>query len=120
MKLLFWVIAAPLVIIAASFAVSNRQTVAVEIWPLPFMWDAPVYVIVLGSLGVGIVVGGAVTGLGAVGARLRARNASRRIASLERDLSAKELAEQERSEQARPPLTLPNALTDGSQGKMTL
>lgn len=104
MKLLFWAITAPLVIIAASFAVSNRQTVEVGIWPLPFTWDAPVYVIVLGSLGVGIVLGGAVTGLGAIGARLRARSAARRVASLERELSVKEHAE---LAPAGPPLAAP-------------
>jgi lipopolysaccharide assembly protein A len=87
MKALFWGIATPLVIIAASFAVSNRHTVEVGIWPLPFIWDAPVYVIALGALGIGIALGGMVTGLGAMGAQLRARKASRRVTSLERELS---------------------------------
>ena len=51
MKALFWVIATPLVIIATSFAASNRNTVEVSVWPLPFIWDAPVYVVALGALG---------------------------------------------------------------------
>jgi uncharacterized integral membrane protein len=101
MKLLFWAIAAPLVVIAASFAVSNRQTVEVGIWPLPFTWDAPVFMIVLGSLGVGVVLGGAVAGLGAIGARFRARSASRRVASLERELSAQKLSATEHEPQER-------------------
>jgi uncharacterized integral membrane protein len=107
MKALFWVIATPLVIIAASFAASNRNTVEVGVWPLPFIWDAPVYVVALGALGIGIALGGAVTGLGAVGARFRARQASRRVTTLEWELSATAAAE-------KLNLGTPKASTNGS------
>jgi hypothetical protein len=43
MKALFWVIATPLVIIAASFAASNRNTVEVGVWPLSFIRGVLVY-----------------------------------------------------------------------------
>jgi hypothetical protein len=58
MKALFWVIATPLVIIAASFAASNRNTVEVGVWPLSFIRGLSVYANALGALG------GAVSGLG--------------------------------------------------------
>jgi len=107
MKALFWVIATPLVIIAASFAASNRHTVEVGVWPFPFIWDAPVYVIALGALGIGIVLGGAVTGLGTVGAHFRARQASQRVTTLERELSATPVLEKSN-------LGTPNASPNGS------
>jgi hypothetical protein len=51
MKALVWEIATPLVIIAVSFAASNRNTVEVGVWPLPFIWDVSVYANALGALG---------------------------------------------------------------------
>jgi uncharacterized integral membrane protein len=88
MRLLFWLIAAPVVIGAASFAVSNRHTVEISIWPFPASWDAPLYIIALGMLGVGFVLGATITWLSAMGARIRAGNAARRIAALEKEVAA--------------------------------
>ncbi|MFT6580284.1 MAG: putative integral membrane protein [Alphaproteobacteria bacterium] len=93
MRLLFWLIAAPVVIGAASFAVSNRHTVEISIWPTPGAWDAPLYIVALGMLGVGFVLGATITWLSAMGARIRAGNAARRIAALEKEVAARAPAE---------------------------
>jgi len=93
MKLLFWLIAAPVVIGAASFAVSNRHTVEISIWPFPATWDMPLYIIALGMLGVGFVLGATITWLSAMGARIRAGNAARRIAAMEKEIAAHPPAE---------------------------
>ena len=100
MRFLFWLIAAPIVFGAASFAVSNRHSVEILIWPIPGTWDTPLYIVALGMLGVGFVLGAAMTWLSAVGPRLRAGGAARRIAALEQELALKEQTETETSADA--------------------
>ena len=58
MKALFWVIATPLVIIAASFSVEVQHTIEVGVWPLSFIRGVLVYAKALGALG-GAVSGSA-------------------------------------------------------------
>lgn len=58
MKLIRWIIGLPLAAIAIIFAVSNRQMVTVELWPLPWTADLPLYLLSLGTIAVGVVIGG--------------------------------------------------------------
>ncbi|MBF0094188.1 MAG: LapA family protein [Alphaproteobacteria bacterium] len=85
MKILAWLTGAPLAIIAVAFSVANRDAVRLDLWPLPFSVDIPVYVTVLGSVAFGTVLGWMASWLPAarLRARLRARNA--RIEELERE-----------------------------------
>jgi putative membrane protein len=56
MKILFWIIALPLLALAGAFAAANPQAVTLHLWPLPFELEMPVYAAVLGALGLGLVV----------------------------------------------------------------
>ncbi len=56
MKILFWIIALPLLALAGAFAAANPQAVTLRLWPLPFELEMPVYAAVLGALGLGLVV----------------------------------------------------------------
>jgi uncharacterized integral membrane protein len=78
----------PLAIVVVVFAVANRDRVAINLWPLPFDILVPLYVAVLGALGVGVLVGGAVVWFGVLKWRRRARAGERRNAKLERELAA--------------------------------
>ena len=77
-----------LAVLLVLFAVSNRETVSVAFWPLPYLADVPLYLLCFLALFVGAVIGlGAATS-----ARLRDRRElrarRRRIDSLERELTA--------------------------------
>lgn len=79
MKLIYWLIAGPLMILAALFAVSNRGSAELGLWPLPFTIQAPIYLIALCGLAVGFLAGGTVAWFGGARARARARAAERAV-----------------------------------------
>ncbi len=79
MRLIYWLLAGPLMVVVALFAVSNLDTVAVGLWPLPFKLDVPVYLIALGGLGIGFLAGGFVAWFSGGRARARARAAERAV-----------------------------------------
>jgi uncharacterized integral membrane protein len=86
MKLLFWIVLALVALILMLFAVSNRETVSLGLWLLPgAAIELPLYLLVLGTLIVGFVVGELV---GSWRWRREARRGRQRIAMLERELEA--------------------------------
>lgn len=86
MKLLYWFIAGPLIALSILFALSNRESVDLSIWPLPFTAGVPVYVVALGGLAVGFFAGGIVAWFGAGRTRARARAAERALRGREVEL----------------------------------
>ena len=56
-KLLFWLLVAPVAVIAGFLAVANRAVVTFSFDPLPFAVDLPLYVLVLVSAFLGLVAG---------------------------------------------------------------
>jgi lipopolysaccharide assembly protein A len=88
MKLLFWCVVVVIAAVLASFAASNRETVSLALWPLPFAADLPLYLAMLGALGMGLLLGAFAMWIGTAGRRREARRRNRRIAALERELTA--------------------------------
>ena len=86
MRLIYWSLAAPLMLLAVLFAISNMQTVTLGLWPLPFNVDAPIFLVALGGLALGFIAGGAVAWLGAGRARSRARVAERALRKRESEI----------------------------------
>ncbi len=86
MKLLYWLIAGPLIALSILFALSNRESVDLSIWPLPFTAGVPVYVVALGGLALGFFAGGIVAWFGAGRTRGRARAAERTLRGREVEL----------------------------------
>ncbi len=87
MRILGWLLAFPLIVLAVVFAVANRHDVRLELWPFPWMLDLPVYLAVLIPLLAGIVIGAAAMWLSGHRTRLAARQQRRRADSLERQLA---------------------------------
>ncbi|MCW9035473.1 MAG: LapA family protein [Rhodospirillales bacterium] len=58
MRLISWIIVAIVAIAAMSFAISNRDPVTLDLWPLPFKQEAPLYLAILGAALVGFLVAG--------------------------------------------------------------
>ena len=84
MKVLSWVVGAPLAVIALSFALSNRQAVVVGLWPFDDGLSLPVYLIVLLPLLIGFLGGALLASLKGLKHRRAARQQARRADALER------------------------------------
>jgi hypothetical protein len=87
-RLVYWLIVAPVTVAIIVFALVNRQTVQVDFWPLPFAPDTWLFLIVLVALLLGFLVGEIVAWIGGRRWRREARLRAQRIAVLERELAA--------------------------------
>ena len=87
MKYLYWFVAAPLMILAVLFAISNRGPVELELIPLPGTVTVPVFVLALGVLAVGFFSGGFISWVNAGKTRSRARIAERKVQDDEREIA---------------------------------
>ena len=88
MRILYWGTVAAAAAGAVLFAVTNRQTVAVGIWPVPYRVEVPLYLLVGAPLLLGFLLGEIAAWLGAAKWRREARQRGRRIEALERELGA--------------------------------
>lgn len=105
LRILTWIIGLPIAIAAIGFAVANRQTITLDLWPLPYAVGISVYLTVLGSLAVGLILGLLIGGT-AAGARAarRAREAESRARVAEAELaSARTRTAEPGSDRALPP-----------------
>lgn len=93
MRLIGWLLALPVSLLAMVFAVANRHALRLELWPLPWSLEVPVYLAVLGPLVLGLILGGTIAWIAGHGARAAARHHRRRAESLERQLAAAGAAE---------------------------
>lgn len=87
MKYLSWIITLPLLAIAVIFAVNHRQTVTIDLWPLPLAVEPPMYLIVLGAIFVGFLLGGGVVWWSQGRNRRRARDHRARAEEAEHELN---------------------------------
>lgn len=97
MRYFSWIITIPLAVIAVLFAVSNRDPLALNLWPLPYELTVPVFVVVLVALVVGFLAGGLVAWIGGG----RYRRAARRERARADALKAETRAAQEAAADAR-------------------
>ena len=91
MKHLSWIVTLPLTLLVVFFAVSNRTPVEIDLFPLPWRPVLPAYLLVLGSLFLGFLIGGVVAWIAAAPRRRR----TRRLA-VEADVLSRELADARR------------------------
>jgi uncharacterized integral membrane protein len=75
MKVLSWLISVPFAVIVILFAISNFETVTLNVWPVPFAVDAPLYLVVLVSVLFGVLWGGVAAWISGGKARARMRMA---------------------------------------------
>ena len=87
MRYLSWIITIPIALVIVSFAVSNRDSVDLALWPLPFEITVPLYVAVLTALVLGFLAGGLVAWGADRRYRVAARVRGRKAAQLERELA---------------------------------
>ncbi|HXP05879.1 MAG TPA: lipopolysaccharide assembly protein LapA domain-containing protein [Stellaceae bacterium] len=86
MKLLWWIVLALVAVVLILFAISNRETVSVALWPLSALIELPLYLVLLATLLVGFVIGELTGWIGGWRWRREARRSRERIAMLEREI----------------------------------
>jgi len=86
------------------FAVSNRESVSVALWPLPFLADLPLYFLCFLSLVVGALIGSLAAWIARRRDRRELRARRRQIEALERELTATQSQLDAHSAPANPPL----------------
>jgi lipopolysaccharide assembly protein A len=88
MKIIYWAVTLVAAALLIPFALSNREPVSLGFWPLPFLVDLPLYLLVLSLLLAGFVIGAAVTWIAGRRIRRELRRRRRRVETLERELAA--------------------------------
>ena len=86
-KRLSWIWTLPLMVVAVIFAIANREAVKLDLWPLEISIQAPLFILVLGSVAVGLFAGGVAVWFSGGHTRRQARAARRQVAELERELA---------------------------------
>jgi lipopolysaccharide assembly protein A len=85
-------IALPLLLIIAIFALSNTAPVGLHLWPTDYSLELPLSLAILGGLGLAFLLGGVLVWLSELAQRRRAREAERTVRLLEaqvQDLKAR-------------------------------
>ena len=87
MKFAYRTFAGTLIIASVFFALSNRESIDIRLWPL-FDFSVPTYLVVLGPFAVGFLSGGFWFWLRALAAKARETASGRRMDRLQRELDA--------------------------------
>jgi hypothetical protein len=115
------IITVPIVLIAVSFSVTNRELLTLGLWPLPFTLEIPAFLAILVGLVGGFVVGGLVVWLGQGRYRRRARMEAARSTRLERDIdaaNARQRAAEQKLQDAEARLAALSRPVDGGGAKL--
>lgn len=97
MKRLLWLLSAlPLLLLLVVFSINNRDAVAVNLWPLRYEIGLPLYLVVLGSLVVGLLLGLFLEWVFEGRNRSALRKERRRLAANEKELGKLREAEAKR------------------------
>ena len=91
MRAVYWAVMVIAAALLVPFAVSNRAPVSLGLWPLPFLIDLPVYLLVFLLLLVGFVAGAATAWIAGRRVRRELRRWRRRAEALERKAARSEL-----------------------------
>jgi uncharacterized integral membrane protein len=87
-RILSWIVTAPIVILVVLFAVSNRDEITLRLLPFPFEKTLPIWLLTLIELFVGFLLGAIVTWIGDRRRRRETRLLTRRVTELEQSLAA--------------------------------
>ena len=86
MKAAYWAATLVAALLLIPFALSNREPVTLRLWPLPFLIDLPLYLLVLLLLFAGFIIGAAAMWIAGRRVRRELRRRRRRVEALEREL----------------------------------
>ena len=87
MRLIPWLVLPPVAVVLIAFAIANRTPVTVSLDPVPLEFRLPLFLVLLGGIGLGILVGGIATWLRQSKWRRLARERRRAHDALQRELA---------------------------------
>lgn len=102
MRTFRWVLIALVALALVIFAVDNRQTVTVSLWPLPIEISMGLYLVVLLTLLAGFFLGELVAWMNGHRWRREARLKAKRIEELEREIAVRSPPKEAARELTRP------------------
>lgn len=82
MKFVSWILTALLLLLALGFALNNRQTTTLNLWPAGVVIEAPLYLFALGTLFAGFLLGAVVGWIGHIPHRMESRRLRRDVGKL--------------------------------------
>lgn len=117
MKVIIWIVSILVAILLVCFALANRDTVSIGLWPLVDRLELRFFVAILLAGAVGFLAGGLVAWSAQSRWRRIARERGRRIQTLNDQVDRLEarVAEQRRADAVTPPPALPAANTEMRQ-----
>ncbi|MDX1923452.1 MAG: lipopolysaccharide assembly protein LapA domain-containing protein [Alphaproteobacteria bacterium] len=87
MKFLSWLISLPFLVVCVLFAVNNRQEVTIDCWPFDYDIKTPLFVVTLGGLLLGILLGSAWVWFGSLRTHLEKRKLTKEVDKLKTKLN---------------------------------
>ena len=88
MRAAYWAFVFVIAGLVSVFAASNRATVILALWPLPFVAQAPLYLVVLVALAFGCAIGAVAAWIKGHRRRRQLRQCRRQNEALARELAA--------------------------------
>lgn len=76
----------PVTLVAVVFAVVNRQPVPVDLWPFGVTVEMPLFLLSLGTLGLGMVIGAGLLWLPLVAAKRRSNKQDKKLSQVTAEL----------------------------------
>jgi uncharacterized integral membrane protein len=98
MRFVHWALTLIVAVVCAVFALSNREAVVVDFWPFPRI-ELGLYLVVLGALFAGLMIGLLIGWVGHLGVRRERSRLVKQVKRLEADL--------DRPNEPAPPGTQP-------------
>lgn len=102
MRTFRWVLIGLVALALIIFAIDNRQTVTVSLWPLPIEASMGLYLVVLLTLLAGFLLGELIAWMNGHHWRRQARQKTKRIEELERELAAQSPPKEAARDLTRP------------------
>ena len=87
MRKLRWIITLPITVVCVVFALANRQPVMVDFWPFAISYEPPLFLLVLGALLIGFLLGLLIAWFAGGRTRDKARRNYYRASDLEREVN---------------------------------
>ncbi|HEY1720086.1 MAG TPA: lipopolysaccharide assembly protein LapA domain-containing protein [Magnetospirillaceae bacterium] len=87
MRFIAWLVGVPVAILFVLFAVSNRDSVTIGIWPFTDGISAPSFVVALVPFVLGLLLGVGYGSVGTMRARWRHRRAASKVDKLEQQMA---------------------------------
>ncbi len=107
MRQLGWFVGGIVTVLAVVFAIHNYDQQTVNLWPLPYKIELPLYALVLFAVALGFVIGSFLTWVSESRWRRLARKRGRQLSQLEKQVGALQPA----AENAKAPAALPATTT---------